>query len=153
MTPVELAKESLVKPFEGFASRLPDGRCRAYPDPGSGKEPWTIGWGCTGPNITKDTIWTVQEAEIALTKHLEYFAIQLLKLSPTLINYPNPFAACISFVYNCGIGNYRISTFKKKIDAQDWLGAREEIVKWNKASGKVMRGLTLRRQAEATLIN
>lgn len=152
MIAVDLAKDALVKPFEGYAKRLPDGRCQAYPDPGSGDKPWTIGWGCTGPDITKGTIWTLQQAEDNLTQHIEYFALQLLKLSPLLINYTNPFAAVISFAYNCGLGNYRISTFKKKIDAQDWLGAREEIVKWNKASGRVMRGLTLRRQAEATFL-
>jgi lysozyme len=41
---------------------------------------------------------------------------------------------------------------KKRVDAQDWAGACEEIVKWNKAAGRVLRGLTLRREAEAALL-
>jgi lysozyme len=65
---------------------------------------------------------------------------------------PRRLAAIISFAYNCGLGNYRISTLKKRVDAKDWNGAREEIVKWNKAAGRIMTGLTRRRQAEAQLM-
>jgi len=61
-------------------------------------------------------------------------------------------AALISFCYNCGLGNYRISTLKKRVDAEDWEGAATEIVKWNKAAGRVLPGLTRRRQAEAVFL-
>jgi lysozyme len=74
-------------------------------------------------------------------------------MSPGLANEPpRRLAAVISFAYNCGLGNYRISTFKKRVDAKDWQGAYEEILKWNKAAGRVLRGLTLRRQAEGKLL-
>lgn len=151
---VRLAAEGLVKPFEGYAKRLPDGSCAAYPDPGTGGDPWTIGWGCTGGDVSPGTIWPLERAEAALQAHLTYFATGLLKLSPSLAKATDrQFAAVLSFVYNCGLGNYRISTFKKRVDARDWAGAREEIVKWNKAAGKVLPGLTRRRQAEAMLLD
>jgi len=38
------------------------------------------------------------------------------------------------------------------VDAKDWTGAQGEIVKWNKAAGRVLKGLTIRRQAEAALL-
>ena len=150
---IKIAREALCKPFEGYARRLPDGSCKAYPDPGTGGNPWTIGWGSTGPEVTPETVWTQQQAEDSLDKHLLYFCTGVLKLSPKLLKEPpRRLAAIISFAYNCGLGNYRISTLKKRVDAQDWAGACEEIVKWNKAGGRILPGLTRRRQAEAALM-
>ena len=150
---ISIAKEVLCKPFEGYARRLSNGDCHAYPDPGTGAEPWTIGWGSTGHEVKQDTVWTQQQAEESLNNHLLHFCVGVLKLSPTLLQEPSRrLAAIISFAYNCGLGNYRISTLKKRVDAKDWHGAREEIVKWNKAAGRVLNGLTRRRQAEAQLL-
>ena len=150
---IQLTKEVLVKPFEGYHKLLPNGGCQAYPDPGTGGDPWTIGWGSTGPDIHPGTTWTRQDAEDALDEHLLYFATNLLKLSPSLINASDRrVAALISFCYNCGLGNYRISTLKKRVDSKDWLGASEEILKWNKAAGRVLKGLTRRREAESALL-
>lgn len=75
-------------------------------------------------------------------------------MSPRLLKEPpRRLAAITSFTYNCGFGRYRISTLKKRVDAGDWSGAKEEIVKWNMAAGRVMRGLTRRRQAEAAFLS
>mgnify|MGYP003348221809 CR=1 FL=1 len=149
----KLCKDVLIKPFEGLAKRLPDGNVQSYPDPGTRGHPWTIGWGSTGRDIQVGTVWTVERAQTALQEHLLYFSAGLLKMSPGLANEPaKRFAAILSWVYNCGLGNYRISTFKKRVDAKDWAGAREECVKWNKASGRVLPGLTRRRVAEAAFI-
>lgn len=99
------------------------------------------------------TVWTVERAQTALEEHLKDFYIRLLQMSPRLAKEPpRRVAAILSWVYNCGLGNYRISTFKKRIDAGDWEGAREECVKWNKAAGRVLLGLTRRRVAEAAFI-
>lgn len=150
---IKIARDVLCKPFEGYAKRLPDGSCKAYPDPGTGGAPWTIGWGSTGPGIGPDTVWTEQQAEESIAHHLEYFCIGVVRMSPVLLKQPaRRLAAIISFAYNCGLGNYRISTLKKRVDAENWTGAQEEIVKWNKAAGRVMKGLTRRRQAEAALL-
>ena len=149
----KITKENLIKPFEGLAKLLPDGRVTAYPDPGTRGHPWTIGWGATGPDIQPGTIWTIEQCEDALDHHVEYFVRGLLKMSPGLSKaLPRRMASVTSWTYNCGLGNYRVSTFKKRIDADDWVGAAEECVKWNKAAGRVLPGLTRRRAAEAALM-
>jgi GH24 family phage-related lysozyme (muramidase) len=150
---IRLASDTLVKPFEGYAKRLSDGSCRAYPDPATHGAPWTIGWGCTGADITPDTVWSQDKAQEELEKHLLYFTSKAIRMSPSLITSGDRrLAAIISFTYNCGLGRYRISTLKKRVDARDWDGACEEIVKWNKASGRVLAGLTRRRLAESALL-
>jgi len=146
----KLCKDVFIKPFEGLAKRLPDGRVQAYPDPGTRGHPWTIGWGATGPSINPGTIWTMQQCEEALDHHIEYFVQGVTKLSPKIQTaLPRRIAAVTSWVYNCGLGNYRISTFKKRVD---WDDAAEECMKWNKAAGRVLPGLTRRRAAEAVLM-
>ena len=149
----KLCKDILIKPFEGLARRLPDGNVQSYPDPGTRGHPWTIGWGATGPDIQPGTVWTMQQCEDALDHHVEYFVRGLLKLSPKIATAsPRRIAAVTSWVYNCGLGNYRVSTFKKRIDAGDWDGAADQCLLWNKASGRVIPGLTRRRAAEAALM-
>ena len=95
----------------------------------------------------------MERAEAALQTHLLYFAAGLLKLSPRLAKESDArIAAVLSWVYNIGLGNYRVSTFKKRVDAGDWDGAMEECLKWNKAAGRVLAGLTRRRMAEAAMM-
>lgn len=150
---LELSMNALVKPFEGYHKATPDGGCRSYPDPGTGGVPWTIGWGCTGPHIGPDTVWTREKAEEELVKELEHFQKGLIALSPGLVGeLPRRVAALISFCYNCGLGNYRISTLRKRVNEEDWQGACEQIVRWNKAAGRVLPGLTRRRLAEAAFL-
>lgn len=151
---ITLCKNALVKPFEGYARRLPDGSCTAYPDPATHADPWTIGYGGTGHDVREGVVWTLEQAEQELTKHLTQFVLGVLKLSPGLAKEPDRrLAAILSFCYNCGLGRYRISTLKKRVDSQDWDGACAEIVKWNKAGGRILPGLTRRRQAEAALLS
>ena len=150
---LELAINVLIKPFEGYARKMPDGGCCAYPDPATGGDPWTIGYGSTGSDIRQHTVWTKEQAEDALQAHVRYFVSGLVKLSPRLLSAsPRRIAAVISWAYNLGLGNYRISTFKRRIDASDWSGAAEECLKWNKAAGRVIPGLTRRRQAESMMM-
>ena len=68
-----LAKDVLIKPFEGLAKLLPDGNVTSYPDPGTRGHPWTIGYGSTGPEIQPGTVWTMQQCEDALDHHIAYF--------------------------------------------------------------------------------
>lgn len=150
---IKIAKEVLIKPFEGYAKRLPNGDCEAYPDPGTKGDPWTIGYGSTGPGITKGTVWTHEQAEKSLDDHIEYFYQGVVRLCPNLLqSTPKRLAAIISFAYNVGLGNLRISTLRKRVLAEDWEGAQTEILKWNKAAGKVLNGLTRRRQAESMML-
>ena len=52
-------------------------KLHAYPDPRTGKEPWTIGYGCTGPGINKDTIWTQAQADGAILLRVHQIETQL----------------------------------------------------------------------------
>lgn len=153
-TAIQTAIDALIRPFEGYHRRLPDGGCAAYPDPATKADPWTIGYGSTGPDITPDTRWTHDQALAALRSETTQKALGVLKLSPTLAAEPDRrIAALTSFAYNCGLGNYRISTLRRRVNQHDWPEAAREIVKWNKAAGRVMAGLTRRRAAEAALLN
>jgi hypothetical protein len=75
VTPLETigrAGIALIKRFEGC-------RLTAYPDPGTGGDPWTIGWGATGKGIRKGTIWTQQQADARLENDLTRYAAEVAK--------------------------------------------------------------------------
>ena len=57
-------------------------------------------------------------------------------------------AALIDFTFNLGAGNLRGSTLRKRVRSGDWDALPTEFRKWNKAGGRVLRGLVLRREAE-----
>lgn len=59
--------------------------------------------------------------------------------------------AFVSWIYNVGEGNARKSTLVKKVRLGDLKGACDELLKWNKAGGKVVKGLTNRRVDEREL--
>lgn len=62
------------------------------------------------------------------------------------------FDALVSFAYNLGTGALQKSTLIKKVNANPKdVTIADEFMKWNKANGKVLVGLTKRRQAEANL--
>jgi lysozyme len=64
----------------------------------------------------------------------------------------NQFDALASFAYNCGPRNLKSSTLLKKVNLNpNDPTIRAEFMKWNKGGGKVLAGLTKRRQAEADL--
>ena len=152
-TAIQTAIDALIRPFEGYHRRLPDGGCAAYPDPATKAEPWTIGYGTTGPDITPSTRWTHDQALAALRSETTQKALGVLKLSPSLATEPDRrIAALTSFAYNCGLGNYRISTLRRRVNQGDWPEAAKEILKWDKAAGKRLPGLTRRRKAESCFL-
>lgn len=139
---------NIIKESEGFEAD-------AYVDPATGGEPITIGYGSTAAAIDRpvklgDTI-TKEQAE-------EYLAYAInKKFMPDLKRYVKiPLTqgmvdACLSFMYNVGGGNFGSSTLVKKLNAKDYCGAADEFLRWNKAAGKVLKGLTTRRQKERDL--
>jgi lysozyme len=136
----------LVKESEGC-------KLKAYPDPGSNSDPWTIGWGSTGAGITRGTTWTQAEADTRLRKDLQKVLAEALYLSPSLLDeLPERQAAIADFIYNCGSGNYKSSTLKKMVDQDNYPSARLQIIKWTRAAGKVMKGLVIRRNKESELL-
>lgn len=62
--------------------------------------------------------------------------------------YQYEYDAYVSLAYNIGTGNFCSSTLVKKLNAKDYAGACKEILRWNRAQGRVIRGLTIRREAE-----
>lgn len=148
---------ALLHSFEGYARRLPDGRCQAYPDPGTGGAPWTIGWGATTDEnhrpIAPGTIWTRQRADARFEQHLRQFEQQVVAAlgSSAAATSQGQFDAMVSFTYNVGPANFARSTLLRKHKAGDYAGAAREFVKWNRAAGRVMRGLTRRRNEEAAV--
>ena len=143
MTPSKAAIDN-IKAFEGC-------RLTAYPDPGTGGDPWTIGWGSTGPDIKRGTVWTQEQADQRLAEHVAEFATGVTAaLSGKPTTQPQ-FDALVSFAYNVGLGNLRTSTLLRKHRAGDYEGAAAEFGKWTRAAGKVLPGLVRRREAEAAL--
>lgn len=99
---------------------------------------------------------TEVDAEELLKHDLQFFANNVryhLRNNPNITD--NQFSAIVSFDYNCGDGNLKVSTLLKKVLNNDMEGAANEFLKWNKGTvnGKkvVLRGLTLRREAERNL--
>jgi lysozyme len=114
---------------------------------------WTVGYGYTGKDIKKGVTWTQEKADEDVAKTALAVLNQAVKYSPILATANiEKLAAIADFIYNLGVGNYAKSTLKKQIDAGNWLAASSEIKKWDKAGGKVLKGLTIRRNKEAELI-
>jgi GH24 family phage-related lysozyme (muramidase) len=137
----------LVKSFEGYHTRLEDGRCAAYLDKLAKPHIWTIGFGCT-EGIQPGMIWSEDEAEAALMRELEKHAAIVDRVVTVRIGENNR-AALISFQYNTG--GLPKSTLLKKLNANDFDGAAREFNRWSKAGGKVYKGLVRRRAAERAL--
>ncbi|MFZ4534343.1 MAG: lysozyme [Alsobacter sp.] len=136
----------LVKSFEGYHRRLPDGSCTAYRCPAG---VLTIGWGCT-EGVREGQVWTEAEAEAALRRELVRFESAVQRLVTVDIN-ANERDALISFAYNCGEGALSKSSLLKLLNKGDREGAARSFAAWNKGGGKVLPGLVRRRAAEAAL--
>ncbi len=140
---------ALIRKWEGCARRRADGRFEAYPDPGTGGAPWTIGWGSTGPDISQGTVWTQRECDARLERDVARFAGQVARAIGDAPTSPGQFDALVSFHYNTGA--IARATLTKKHIAGDHGGAATEFGKWVNAGGRPMSGLRRRRAEEAAL--
>lgn len=138
----------LCKHFEGF-------RAKPYRCPAGIP---TIGYGATyymdgRPVQLTDPPITREVATDLLRFQLErQFFPGVTRLCPTLITHPKKLAAIADFAFNLGLGRLQTSTLRRKVNAQDWEGSKEQLMRWTRASGKVLPGLVRRRQAEADLL-
>jgi len=145
---LELAAE-LCKRFEGF-------RSKPYLCPANVA---TIGYGSTyyadKSKVTlEDPPMTQEEANKLLMIELEHTYLPgVLRNCPILATDVKKCNAIVDFVYNLGIGRLQTSTLKRKINAQEWEQAQEQLMLWTKGGGKVLPGLLKRRQAECSLLN
>ncbi|WP_410694887.1 lysozyme [Citrobacter freundii] len=136
-----------IKDFEGCS-------LTAYPDPGTGGAPWTIGYGWTHPvdgKPIKPGMTIKQEtADRLLKTGLVSYENDVLKMAKVKLTQ-GQFDALVSFAYNVGSRALSTSTLLRKLNDGDVMGAADEFLRWNKAGGKVLTGLTRRREAERAL--
>ena len=146
---------NLAKPFEGL-HKVIGSEVHPYHDPVGYP---TIGYGhllSKKPyeDLSKFEIIDFKTAEQLLEKDMTYACSKAAELSPVLLKAENKlrWAAITDFCFNCGTYNYKISTLKKKVDVEDWEEAQVQIKRWNKSRGRILRGLTRRRNREAELL-
>jgi len=130
---------NLIKEFEGI--KLKSYRCPAGV--------LTIGYGHTG-DVYEDQIIDLDEAEEILKQDLEKFEDAVSDAVIETLNQ-NQFDALVSFTYNLGAGALRKSTLLKLLNQNKHAEAAEQFLRWNKAGGMVLAGLTRRRLAEKEL--
>ena len=140
---------ALIQQFEGCARALGDGTFAAYPDPGIGGDPWTIGWGATGAGIGPGTVWTQAQCDARLAADLTRFAADVARALGNAPTTQAQFDAMVSFHYNTGA--IARTTLTRLHRAGDHAGAAAEFGKWVHAGGRKLAGLVRRRAAEAAL--
>ncbi len=130
----------LIRKHEGL-------RLKAYICPG-GK--LTIGYGHTGSDVKAGMTIDNAQADALLLKDVERFEKSVNEMVDVEMTQ-GMFDALVCFAFNLGAGSLKSSTLLKKLNANDKPGAAEEFLKWNKALGKVLNGLTARREGERAL--
>lgn len=150
---LDLATE-LCRRFEGF-------RAKPYLCPAGVP---TIGYGSTyypaGRKVTMadDPLTEAQARAMLVHELLETYAPGVIRQCPILLALGTMTSdwrklnAIVDFAYNLGVGRLQTSTLKRKINAQDWPGAREQLLLWVRGGGRVLPGLVARRKAEAALL-
>jgi GH24 family phage-related lysozyme (muramidase) len=142
--------EAIIKQWEGC-------KLIAYPDPATGGDPWTIGWGTTkvnGSPVRQGDKISQQFADELLRSEIIRVATALHKLIPATLNYgAKQQAALISWAYNVGLGAVEESTLRERLLAGEsaQVVIPQELPRWNKGAGREMQGLTNRRAAEVAL--
>ncbi|KJM30201.1 muraminidase [Enterobacter kobei] len=135
---------ALIKQFEGC-------KLTAYQD---SVGVWTIGYGWTQPvdgkPIRAGMTIKQETAERLLKTGLVSYESDVFRLVKVGLTQ-GQFDALVSFTYNLGARSLSTSTLLRKLNAGDYAGAADEFLRWNKAGGKVLNGLTRRREAERDL--
>jgi lysozyme len=124
----------------------------SYPDPGSGAEPWTVGYGHTGQDVMPGMTITQAQAQAFLQEDLARAAQAVNGLVHVVLNQ-NQFDALCDFVFNVGAGNFRSSTLLRLLNAGNYAGAANQFAVWNLSGGHILPGLVARRAAETALFN
>jgi len=135
----------IIKKFEGL-------KLKAYLCPAGLP---TIGYGNTryedGSTVKLGEQISIDRADKLLMHTVSQFEKQVKEMVRKDIT-ENQLGALTSFAFNVGIGNFQLSTLRKlHIYNPNNPAIRGEFMKWNKANGQVLNGLTRRRQAEADL--
>lgn len=135
---------ALVKTFEGCV-------LHAYPDPGTGGEPYTAGYGHTG-GVKPGIKITQEQADAWLVSDLSNFERGVNSLCAVTLN-TNRFSALVCFAFNVGISALEHSTLMRLVNAGCFVEAAHQFSHWVYAGGHTMPGLVRRRAAEAALFS
>lgn len=111
---------------------------------------WTIGWGHTGPGVVEGLTCTQAQADAWQDEDLAVADAAIARLVRMALNQ-NQYDALASLIYNIGQGHFATSTCLRELNQGNAVGACAAIAMWNKAAGKVSKGLVRRRAAEQTL--
>ena len=112
---------------------------------------WTIGYGHI-KGVKEGDVITEQQAHDMLVEELEEYE-GYVNTKVTVDLNQDQFDALVSWVYNLGSGNFTGSTLLKVLNSGDYAGVPEQILRWNKANGQVLEGLSRRRESEAELFS
>lgn len=133
---------ALIKEFEGLS-------LSAYPDPATGGEPWTIGYGHTGPEVRPGMKISIAKAVEYLEDDLRSHARNVNRLCKGSNTPQAAFDALVSFDFNTGA--LHRSTLLRRHRAGLHQSAAAEFPRWKYAGGKPMAGLIRRRKAERAM--
>lgn len=125
----------LIKRFEGL-------KLKAYKDAG---DIMAIGYGHT-ETAKMGQVITRQEAHELLLEDLSRFEEAVNNALVELTQFQ--FDALVSFSYNVGVGAFKRSTLLEKLNNQNYVGAADELLRWDISQGKALKGLTKRRKSE-----
>ncbi|KQE76206.1 lysozyme [Acinetobacter pittii] len=132
-------------------SGFEDTRFKAYDD---GVGVWTIGTGTTvypnGVKVKQGDTCTPEQAKAYFKHDLAKFE-KAVNEAVTVTLTQNQFDALVSLTYNIGSGAFKSSNLLKLLNKGDYQGAADQLLRWNKAKGKVLNGLVRRREAERAL--
>jgi len=110
----------------------------------------TIGFGHTGDDVYLRSTITQERADELLAQDVHRIASAVEQYVAFPLN-DNQFSALVSFTYNVGPGNFLHSGVLKHVNEGNFDLAMHSLLQWNKAGGKVLAGLTKRREEEKAL--
>lgn len=135
---------ALIKKWEGC-------KLESYQDGGG---VWTIGYGHTGPvkgrRLGPEMRVSLEEAEELLRQDLETVEATIIDTVEVPLTQ-NQFDSLCCFIYNVGSGAFRKSTLLGRLNSGLYEEAADQLLRWDKDNGKVVKGLSNRRKAEREL--
>lgn len=142
MRQINQAGFDLIKQYEGLS-------LKAYLCPA---KVYTIGYGHTGPEVNNNTRYTQERADLVLEDDILKFCRIVTDIVKVPINN-NQFSALVCLAFNIGGQAFSSSTLVKLLNAGDIKSASAQFLRWNRVNGKILEGLTRRRQSEKDLFN
>jgi len=147
MNTINEATISLIKNNEGCV-------LTAYPDPGTGNSPWTIGYGHTGkmslPVVTQGMVIDQVSADQYLRNDLQVAGARVAALIKVELT-DNQFGALVSFYFNVGETTFAKSSVLAYVNQKRFAEVPGRLALYRLANGKILNGLVKRRHEEASL--